>query len=292
MDDRVTNVYASRLRRDVEQKGSIDTVTLKDTIYTVPGTALERLIWDARANEPAIDWQSRPISQSRIAKCLRKVRRITENAETPLLRFEVASSIDILCESLDSVVQKLFLEKVDLDVSTTPYKHDLLDHMKERNWCPARVRPLPAGNLLLKYIASLLPSVSHRDCEDTFCSRRPQNVDDMQAKHNFEHCDGTCPVKAFNQDDLITILHKGGIPGISETRDDHGQIHYEIVDTTGREYIAMSHVWSHGLGNPSKNALLLCQIRLLFKRIRAIASPDLVLWIDTILCLSSQSGRV
>lgn len=89
-------------------------------------------------------------------------------------------------------------------------------------------------------------------------------------------------MKAFNEDDLIAILRAGGIPGISETRNGQGEVQYEIVDTTEREYIAISHVWSHGLGNPSKNALPLCQIQLLFKRIRVIASPDVVLWIDTI----------
>jgi hypothetical protein len=283
-DKRLGNVSASRLKRDVEPKSSIDTVTTRDTLHATPWAVLERLIRQSRVHEPKYELRSRPVSQSRIAKCLREVRRITENAETQILRFEVASSIDILCESLKDAVEGLLLEEVLLDSSGTPYNHDLGDRMKDTNWCPARVRSLPRYRLI-EYISSLLPShesASHRDCKDTFCSQRPESVVDMQAKHNAEQCDGTCPVKGFNEDELIGILRAGGIPGVSETRNGQGEMRYEIIDTTQREYIAISHVWSHGLGNPSKNALPLCQIQLLFKRIRAIASLDVVLWIDTI----------
>jgi hypothetical protein len=281
-DMRLEDVAASRLKRDVEPKSSIDPVTSRDTLLASPWAVLQRLILDSRAHEPRYESLSTMRSQSRIAECLREVRKITSEADM-ILRFEVISSIDILYESLSSAASELLLERRP-ESSLASYTFRVEKRMKERNWCLARAWALPGGTML-SYIGSLLSShesVSHRDCGKKICSQRPETVEGLQAKHNAEQCDGTCLVKVFDEDDLIRVLTAGGIPGISETRNSQGEMRYEIVNTTEREYIAISHVWSHGLGNPSKNALPLCQIQLLFKQIRAIASPDVVLWIDTI----------
>jgi Heterokaryon incompatibility protein (HET) len=80
-------------------------------------------------------------------------------------------------------------------------------------------------------------------------------------------------------------MQSGGIPGISQ----HGspnipeeQRSYHLVDVSGKSYIAISHVWSQGLGNPSSNSLPGCQLRHLFQLIREISTSEVHLWIDTI----------
>ena len=56
----------------------------------------------------------------------------------------------------------------------------------------------------------------------------------------------------------------------------------EIVDCTGQPFVAISHVWAQGMGNPSKNALLMCQVELLFDLVRQVAGEDAVLWVDSL----------
>ena len=56
----------------------------------------------------------------------------------------------------------------------------------------------------------------------------------------------------------------------------------DIVDCTKEPFIAISHVWSHGLGNPTMNELPLCQVRFLCELGKRLGGEDAVLWIDTL----------
>lgn len=51
---------------------------------------------------------------------------------------------------------------------------------------------------------------------------------------------------------------------------------YRLVDVTGKPFVAISHVWSHGLGIPISNSLPSCQVEHLFGLINAIGPPDVV----------------
>ncbi len=92
----------------------------------------------------------------------------------------------------------------------------------------------------------------------------------------------TCGEVSFDQADLLRILRAGGIPGISGKGDARQQYFYEIVDITGRNYTAISHVWSHGLGNSSSNSLSLCRLLHLLQLIGGVSCHDSLLWIDSI----------
>ena len=59
----------------------------------------------------------------------------------------------------------------------------------------------------------------------------------------------------------------------------------------GHGYVAISHVWSDGLGNPSRNALPMCQVMRLQKHVDALdvsTKKPTPFWIDT-LCIPHQS---
>jgi hypothetical protein len=56
----------------------------------------------------------------------------------------------------------------------------------------------------------------------------------------------------------------------------------QIVEKdVGMVFIALSQVWSHGLGNALSNSLLVCQLHRLLSMVRTLAEPPHFFWIDT-----------
>lgn len=94
-------------------------------------------------------------------------------------------------------------------------------------------------------------------------------------------------------EEVTNILRRGEIPVISMTSDSDSLFNIRVVEyKPGLSYIALSHIWADGLGNPKENAIRFCQLF----RIRAMVdgilrtfevsrdNPDEVfLWIDTLL---------
>jgi hypothetical protein len=97
-------------------------------------------------------------------------------------------------------------------------------------------------------------------------------------------------------EDVTSILRRGEIPVIamsSATESLNSLLDIRVIEyKPGIRYVALSHVWADGLGNPKANTIGLCQ----FFRIRAMAAailgifegsgeePDQVcFWIDTLL---------
>ncbi|MCJ1287549.1 hypothetical protein MMC26_006901 [Xylographa opegraphella] len=225
----------------------------------------------------------------RLYSCLQEVGRITtllSAAEEPALRLPVAISIDILCTSLDNA-SCLLMDKVKggkpPGTVSAFYLKSFRKQLKSRNWCLARVAE-PREDIISLYILSLLPSyesLSHSNCDEIQCLERRNELELLSFKHR-STCDGNCLKVVFDEQRLIDILHDGGIAGVGRIQDYNRLVTYQVINVTDKRYIAISHVWSHGLGNPIENALPSCQIEHLFGLVTAIGGDDVLLWIDTI----------
>lgn len=55
-----------------------------------------------------------------------------------------------------------------------------------------------------------------------------------------------------------------------------------VRETREQPYVAISHVWSHGLGNAKENSLPWCQVLKLFDVVRRYVNPSFGLWVDTL----------
>lgn len=223
--------------------------------------------------------QPEAIGGSPLTRCLRTVTELVG-----LSHFDVMLSVRILCSAITYGLVSIFPSRIKTigfdDTGLTSFEKD----MTEANWCPMRIDWLRCSSFRKQYVASLLPShekASHRGCSTRECSLRPTSLDQMQPKHKSESCNGVCQSVIFDEAELVRILRSGGIPGVEQRQTEQG-LSYHIVDVIGREYIAISHVWSHGLGNPATNALPLCRVLDLFELIRTISSPHALLWIDTL----------
>ncbi|MCJ1411140.1 hypothetical protein MMC19_005228 [Ptychographa xylographoides] len=279
---------AALLKRETENGDPLEAFEPAKLLEAVPLKVLSRTLGIAKMTAEAGQvWHDKGPSQSRVASCLRRVRRIVNallSYRNPVLRIEIALSIDILCASLADAADSIFIESTGLEINSPFYQHTLGDRMRRNNWCRARTPILMVNHINLRYIASNMPSyetVSHNECRDLACSRQPKELQVMSFAHR-RHCDGDCQIVVLEEQELISILNAGGIPGVQKTRNAHGATLYRLVDVSRGVYVAISHVWAHGLGNPQENALPLCQVEYLFQLVQAIGSEGTFLWIDTL----------
>lgn len=149
-----------------------------------------------------------------------------------------------------------------------------------KGWCPHAVEALSyrfRGQLcVLAYLLSLRRHPArinvHAGCESAGqCIAFNTTLASYDTKHTTETC--TCVMVETPYIRLKEILLVGGIPLISiEGGEGTGEpltlgVHERTMRT---EYIAVSHVWADGLGNPTANALPSCQIEKLRKSMTAL----------------------
>jgi hypothetical protein len=125
-------------------------------------------------------------------------------------------------------------------------------------------------------------------CTPWKCSSIQLDEGTYQTKHD-EVCIGTdCYDMVANEREIFRILKSGSIPLIlSIDSEDEGANLTLVESGPDIAYIAISHVWSDGLGNVQRSALPRCQILRLSRLIRSLpgeASNILLFWIDTIGC--------
>jgi hypothetical protein len=190
--------------------------------------------------------------------------------------------------------------------------------LENEGWCPERVKRLRVelGTEGL-YYASLLEVIndgkSHDECSESACvAYNLKNNDEYRQRHDARYCDcrdemcthdvDSCACRAKYDVESLTdktraSVMQGRIPLLVAHHSDRGW-ELEVNDFhEGQEYIAISHVWSDGMGNPHQNALLPCLIRFLdfcvqkvFGNLNPGAEPKF--WLDTICVpLSPREAR-
>jgi hypothetical protein len=185
-------------------------------------------------------------STTRLSRCLLKtsalIRKIIFHNK-PVLRFEIALSISILCETIQHLIEQIWGKWFELERSGTMFfQNKFRDDMISKNWCPARIETLLVWTVAIQYISSLLLSfdtISHRKCSSLTCAQRPSNPKDIKPQHWNPDCD--CEIMAFGEAELIEILERGGTPGLLRIKDGTDSPSYRIVDVTGRDFVSISH---------------------------------------------------
>lgn len=151
------------------------------------------------------------------------------------------------------------------------------NQMLANGWCHHQVQHLSTltGPLAFSYLASR--QCSTRLLDHTTCMKHltcvAYNTD--PAAYETRHIEPRCHCfdVATPTDELIKIIRGGGVPLISIEESLHDLTAPTIrVSARNRmsKYIAVSHVWADGLGNPSGNALPLCQIKKLKLAVTAL----------------------
>jgi hypothetical protein len=153
------------------------------------------------------------------------------------------------------------------DTRTSQGREKLENQMISRGWCPQHVSNLSQKFDLhtFAYLATFKRSAfrleGHQLCQArSSCVLYNTNPATYKIRHTTADC--ACPTISVDYQSLLKIIEKDRVPLVSiERGTDITQYKLHIHSRSRRsKYIAISHVWADGLGNPSMNGLPACQI--------------------------------
>jgi len=107
------------------------------------------------------------------------------------------------------------------------------------------------------------------------CQMSPWNSDSSSLNPPLS---GQCEMLGVDTRQLVRIIRQGGTPLIEFIEPAAGSYYPKLKLVHGgakERYIAISHVWSGGLGNPNANELPACQVRGLYDTLKSVQARDL-----------------
>ena len=170
------------------------------------------------------------------------------------------------------------------------------------NCCPSQMQVLAdkfSSPQALGFVASCFreddTGLRHDSCDKANCRAADMMSFRRLPRHVNNHC--ACELLFVNEDLLAQCLSKGCLPLIRIVEDkDLNTISIDVVASTdSTAYVALSHVWADGLGNPGANALPRCQLSKLKNLINNLDKnafsgkfssygSKILLWCDTLCC--------
>ena len=168
--------------------------------------------------------------------------------------------------------------------------------MLASGWCPCQIKVNSENNFRLSTLRFLTllgqPADDglHERCNSDRCLAYQNDLASYQTKH-ITGCN--CEQFLIDTKYLTEILETGSLPLLRiQTGNVLSELSVEIVPSQSTScYIALSHVWADGLGNPVQNSLPRCQLEFLHKTIEEYnkklnsgADQEMLLWIDTLCC--------
>jgi hypothetical protein len=209
------------------------------------------------------------------------------NGTTPL-PYEVVLSILVLVNYLD--IAKCHVQDQLKDYIRIPTMMPDLMKLKLTvdGWCPADVALLQ-GNMQLtaSYYLSLMgppyPYLQHFLCDQKECKA----IKIPNHSYKFRHAPGGCRCNNWLQMgpiELTRAIISGRTPLVTVVASPAGLQLKPLTATPGTRYVAVSHVWWQGLGNPNQNALLACQGDHIQKLVNSMYSQrgNVPFWLDTL----------
>jgi hypothetical protein len=137
--------------------------------------------------------------------------------------------------------------------------------MLQSGWCPSDVAMLAGQtSATTQYYASMLHRdqslKDHSKCSEHTCFANQVDEETYQTRHAVPTCN--CSHISPSLEQIVKIINDGGIPLVeiclSKTTE---ALEFKTTRfRPGMQYIALSHVWSDGMGNISSNSLPQCQV--------------------------------
>ncbi|OJD35309.1 sugar transporter stl1 [Diplodia corticola] len=223
----------------------------------------------------------------------------------------VILSIVLLSEALLHAATQIFNLPEKVEGLKWNLDNALRFRLTRAGWCPGEIsflhqRLVYASSLYLvssmdrKYL-----SKTHDACDEDGCKANQIDEGTYQTKHETAGC--VCDHVAETSPDGVTqavkVLDNGDIPVIRILEDDGGypnrtHIQVDSFGTGNKEatpYVAISHVWSDGLGNPRANSLPRCQLLRIQRYVDDLYGEEyekpIPFWIDTICVPLERSSR-
>lgn len=212
-----------------------------------------------------------------------------------LLPEEVRLSILILGETIHWASYEVFLSRgrnsrMNSVDAHTGFGHSslVLSRMAQDGWCPSEIDKM-ASSLApssLLYLSQMKRSLTkrHDRCDAHHCIAFQMDPATYESSHVTEDC--RCAHVGPLMSEVVKILENGEVPVITLRRCSRSaSIQYKVVASSAPvKYVAISHVWSDGLGNMKQNTIPHCRVQDLYEKILALSGPgtfEITLWLDT-----------
>ncbi|KAI1608935.1 hypothetical protein EDD36DRAFT_468618 [Exophiala viscosa] len=209
--------------------------------------------------------------------------------------FRVLLAIGILYETLKEIYISLFFlfeteeGLVSDDIEEASLNAEILISILQtstakKGWCLARTSGLEKS-LSAWYLLHLLPQPEnniHSLCQPNQCTARYVALPPTSVNYHTNHCEGTCDVLFMHNAVVVEMLEAGDFPVIPAKA--CSELSIPVRQASGAErWIAISHVWAHGLGNPHANAILRCRYDWLISQAqRTPSGGGCPVWLDTL----------
>lgn len=157
----------------------------------------------------------------------------------------------------------------------------LMDSFERNQWCRSQASHIcmfyeyPVANYLAYIPRSYPMNISHSNCQlRAKCKANNVSLGPNYKTQHVQDCPEDCgQFSTVDTSELERIIVSGGVPLISLS---YGSTTLKVTRSQPwKNYIAISHVWSGGLGNETHNALPTCQVKKLGEYLRFQTREDL-----------------
>ena len=212
---------------------------------------------------------------------------------TILLR-QVVLTLDMIILVRDALPQHIRQTWPRMRVAYEPYSALLKEKLEKLSWCSSIYSRLERlGVSGIEYLSVLGPrktfgSRDHSQCGDRVCSVANIVSTQFKAHHAKDNC--SCSQAKLPIHAMRNVLQSGGYCVIDQARlidlkysPESAVVPYQ----SGLNYVAISHVWSHGLGGPADDGLPLCSFNQICQIMETSVLRGKKLWMDT-LCIPTD----
>ncbi|MCJ1233303.1 hypothetical protein MMC14_001258 [Varicellaria rhodocarpa] len=247
--------------------------------------------------------------------CLREALRCSEILDQRIyiqdgLLSRISFSIRTLIQTIGCKFQLSISPSIPQKAARTslrpwrvPASKFIQNRMIQSGWCPAQTHHLcQQYSCTALYYLSGLPRYTkmgydHHQCTISECTVSTINEETYQSQHTDACNNPSCSFVGVDSAEVSAIIQNNagiGIPLISCSVSAIGKTEVKLVSAEqGTKYVAISHVWAGGLGNPRGNALPECQLGRLMYLVRRLndslgrignffhSDSPLYFWMDT-----------
>ena len=202
----------------------------------------------------------------------------------------IEMSIIILNETLDRASRRAFGRTNEY--STEGFRSpSLINNLEICGWCPSEISLVQEGlddtsGAFASQISRGRLEANHSQCSVNKCLAFDFVTEQYSTKHDIG-CQG-CQHVGIDGRELSSILRRERAPrAVLQLANSNQTPSIKLTLRGSERYVAISHVWSDGLGNPSANSLPACQLLRLHRMVAGLgidfADRKLAIWIDSLL---------
>ncbi|MCJ1383394.1 hypothetical protein MMC17_006508 [Xylographa soralifera] len=263
-----------------------------------------------------------------VVNCLNLIAQVLRGCNDDFdwrIKLSIASVCEVFSSTVTLAYASLGVKKPIIHIPNQLGLHLFEPNRKERmlsaGWCSNDIAIAAErfSSVQTLYFLSRMKKLDaqrdHHGCQDDMCKWNQIKKDEYQTLHVRQACH--CPDITLPLHEIELCLSKHRLPllRLKNFLGDLHELRIEVVEYSGNEkYVAISHVWAYGLGNPIANTLPRCQMARLGELMVTLnstatdesnqnaegkiqtsenhlqiflesgADSDIYLWIDTLCC--------